>query len=165
MENTLGKRIANLRREKNLKQEDLAQMLNISPQAISKWENDLTCPDISILPELSKIFNVTIDELLVGKKETEEVKLVPQEERKNLKDIKLKIQIFSGENDKIIINLPMSLLEVALEMGLDMASVSGNESLKNVDLNKIVQLAKQGVIGNLMEIETSDNHIIKIFVE
>ena len=115
--------------------------------------------------ELSKIFNVTIDELLVGKKETEEVKLVPQEERKNLKDIKLKIQIFSGENDKIIINLPMSLLEVALEMGLDMANVSGNENLKNVDLNKIVQLAKQGVIGNLMEIETSDNHIIKIFVE
>ena len=65
MENTLGKRIANLRREKNLKQEDLAQMLNISPQAISKWENDLTCPDISILPELSKIFNKTTYSLLL----------------------------------------------------------------------------------------------------
>ncbi len=165
MENTLGKRIASLRKEKNLKQEDLAQMLNISPQAISKWENDITCPDISILPELSKILNVSIDELLIGKKELNDVKLIPQEERKELKDIKLIIQIFSNENDKITINLPMALLEVALEMGLDMGSVSGNESLKNVDLNKIVQLVKQGVMGNLMEIETSDNHRVKLFVE
>ena len=165
MENTLGKRIASLRKEKNLKQEDLAQMLNISPQAISKWENDLTCPDISILPELSKILNVSIDELLIGKKELNDVKLIPQEERKELNDVKLKIQIFSDENGKITINLPMALLEVALEMGLDMGSVSGNESLKNVDLNKIVQLVKQGVMGNLMEIETSDNHRVKLFVE
>ena len=165
MENTLGKRIASLRKEKNLKQEDLAQMLNISPQAISKRENDLTCPDISILPELSKILNVSIDELLIGKKELNDVKRIPQEERKEVKDIKLIIQIFSGENDKITINLPMALLEVALEMGLDMGSVSGNESLKNVDLNKIVQLVKQGVMGNLMEIETSDNHRVKLFVE
>ena len=50
MEMTIGKRIAALRREKNLKQDDLAQMLEVSPQAVSKWENDQTCPDISLLP-------------------------------------------------------------------------------------------------------------------
>lgn len=50
MENTLGTRIAQLRKEKGYTQEDLAQMLEVSPQAVSKWENDLTCPDIS-LPE------------------------------------------------------------------------------------------------------------------
>ena len=165
MENTLGKRIANLRREKNLKQEDLAQMLNISSQAISKWENDLTCPDISILPELSKIFNVTIDELLVGKKETEEVRLIHESERKDFKDLKLKIQIFNKENDKITINLPMALIELGLEMGINMENISGNEKLKNVDLNKIVDLVKKGVMGNLMEIESEDSGVIKIFVE
>lgn len=42
MEMTIGKRIALLRREKKLKQEELAEMLNVSPQAVSKWENDLT---------------------------------------------------------------------------------------------------------------------------
>ena len=40
MEMTIGKRIAALRREKNLKQDDLAQMLEVSPQSVSKWEND-----------------------------------------------------------------------------------------------------------------------------
>lgn len=165
MENKLGKRIANLRKEKNLKQEDLAQMLNISPQAISKWENDLTCPDISILPQLSNILGVSIDELLVGKKESEIVKVLSQEERKELKDVKLKIQIFSAEKDKITINLPMAFLEVAIGMGLDIENISGNSKLKSIDLNKIIELVKQGVVGNLMEIETSEQDIIKISVE
>ena len=165
MENTLGKRIAALRKEKNLKQEDIAQMLNISPQAISKWENDLTCPDISILPELSKILNVSIDELLVGKKQTEEIRVLPEEQRKSLKDVKLKIQIFSQEKSKVTINLPMEILEVALEMGLDIENVSNNSKLKGIDLGKIIELVKQGVMGNLMEIETPEQDIIKIFVE
>lgn len=64
MINTLGKKIAALRKQQSLKQEDLARMLNISPQAVSKWENDVSCPDISILPHLAKILSVSIDELL-----------------------------------------------------------------------------------------------------
>ena len=43
---TLGRRIAQLRKEKELKQDDLAQMLDVSAQAVSKWENDQTCPQI-----------------------------------------------------------------------------------------------------------------------
>lgn len=44
METTLGKRIAALRRDKGLKQDELAQQLGVTPQAVSKWENDQTCP-------------------------------------------------------------------------------------------------------------------------
>ena len=50
MEMTIGKRIAALRREKNLKQDDLAQILEVSPQAVSKWENDQTCPISACCP-------------------------------------------------------------------------------------------------------------------
>jgi len=46
MEKTLGKRIAELRKKKGLKQETLAEKLAVSPQAVSKWENDQTCPDM-----------------------------------------------------------------------------------------------------------------------
>ena len=69
MEMTLGKRIAMLRRRKELKQEELANMLDITAQAVSKWENDQTCPDISLLPELARILGVSVDELLTGKQE------------------------------------------------------------------------------------------------
>lgn len=165
MENTLGKRIATLRKEKNLKQDDLAQKLNISPQAISKWENDLTCPDISILPELSSILGVSIDELLTGKKE-ETVKMVPVEERKEMSKMMLKIVVEDTiEGDKIKINLPLSLIQAAIDMGIGMPEISGNDSLKNIDLNKILELVKQGVIGNLLEVESADGDIVKIFVE
>lgn len=164
MENTLGKRIATFRKEKNLKQDDLAQKLNISPQAISKWENDLTCPDISILPELSSILGVSIDELLTGKKE-ETVKMVPVEERKEMSKMMLKIVVDSPKGDKVKINLPLSLIQAAIDMGISMPEISSNDSLKNIDLNKILELVKQGVIGNLMEVESAEGDIVKIFVE
>lgn len=60
----MGKHIAALRRAKGLTQDELAERLGVSPQAVSKWENDLSCPDIMLLPRLAKIFGVTVDELL-----------------------------------------------------------------------------------------------------
>lgn len=58
-----GKKIKELRLQKTVTQEQLAAYLNISPQAVSKWENNLTLPDIQLLPEISVYFGVTIDEL------------------------------------------------------------------------------------------------------
>ncbi len=60
---TINKNIKALRRGKNLTQEQLAQKLNISPQAVSKWETGTTLPDISLLPSISVVLGVTIDEL------------------------------------------------------------------------------------------------------
>lgn len=57
MENTLGKRIAALRRQKELTQDNLAQILDVSSQAVSKWENDQTCPDIEFFICYRKIFS------------------------------------------------------------------------------------------------------------
>ena len=56
---TLGKRISENRKAKNLKQDELAEMLLVSPQAVSKWENDISCPDISLLPKLSEILGIS----------------------------------------------------------------------------------------------------------
>ena len=61
---TLGKRIAALRKEKGLTQEQLAEKVGVSAQAVSKWENDVSCPDITILPLLADLFGVSVDELL-----------------------------------------------------------------------------------------------------
>ena len=64
MESTLGKRITVNRKRLGLTQDQLAEKLGITAQAVSKWENDLSCPDISILPRLADIFGITTDELL-----------------------------------------------------------------------------------------------------
>ena len=64
MEQTLGKRIVEHRKRLGLTQDALAEKLSITAQAVSKWENDLSCPDISMLPKLAAIFGISTDELL-----------------------------------------------------------------------------------------------------
>ena len=163
---TIGKRIAALRREKGLKQDDLAGMLEVSPQAVSKWENDQTCPDISLLPGLANILGITVDELLSGKQENAPVvTMVPEQQRKDIKDMLLRITVDSHEGDKVRVNLPMALVQVALEMGLEMPQVSGNDALKNIDWTKIMELVRHGAMGNLVEVESADGDTVRIFVE
>lgn len=59
----LGKKILELRKEKGITQNELAEKLYVSYQAISQWENGNTNPDISLIPDIAKVFGVTIDEL------------------------------------------------------------------------------------------------------
>ena len=166
MEMTIGKRIAALRREKNLKQDDLAQMLEVSPQAVSKWENDQTCPDISLLPKLAKILGVSVDELLSGKQELQPVvTLVPEDQRKDIKDMMLRIVVDSADGDKVRVNLPMALVLLAMEMGMEMPQVSGNDALKDIDWAQVMELIRHGAMGNLIEVESADGDIVRIFVE
>ena len=64
MEQTLGKRIAENRKKLGLTQDQLAEKLGITAQAVSKWENDQSCPDITVLPRLADIFGISTDALL-----------------------------------------------------------------------------------------------------
>lgn len=59
-----GENLKRLRKERNLSQEQLSEMLNVSRQAISKWESNKTYPDIENLMLLRNIFSITLDDLL-----------------------------------------------------------------------------------------------------
>ena len=63
-ETTIGKRIVILRKQHGLTQEQLAERVGVSAQAVSKWENDQSCPDISTLPLLADALEVSVDHLL-----------------------------------------------------------------------------------------------------
>ncbi len=64
MEQTLGNRIAENRKRLGLTQDALAEKLGVTAQAVSKWENDQSCPDITTLPKLADIFGISTDALL-----------------------------------------------------------------------------------------------------
>lgn len=57
-------KLAELRKKNNLTQQELGDILNVSHQTISKWENNVAFPDISILPQISTYFGVSVDALL-----------------------------------------------------------------------------------------------------
>ena len=156
--NTIGQRIAYYRKKANLTQEELAEKCSVTPQAVSKWENDISAPDISLFPVLAKLFNTTCDELLGA--ETETPKVVP-EELVDLSKVLLKIRVISADGDNVKLNLPISIAEQFLSK----ANIGGNEALKSIDFAQIMQLVMSGATGKLVEITSADGDTVTISVE
>lgn len=61
---TLGGRIARLRKEKGMTQLELADRMGVTDKAVSKWERDVSCPDIASMPRLAEVLGATVDELM-----------------------------------------------------------------------------------------------------
>ena len=72
MKKTLGTMIAELRKQHGMTQLELAEKMNVTDKAVSKWERDLSCPDVNSLPKLAEILGVSVDELMQSKKEAAE---------------------------------------------------------------------------------------------
>ncbi len=70
---TFGERLYELRKNKNISQEELAELLDVSRQSISKWENDKAYPEMTRLLFMSDFFNVSLDYLMRGIEEAEPV--------------------------------------------------------------------------------------------
>ena len=166
MNETIGSRIAKFRKEKGRTQEDLANLMGVSAQAVSKWENDASCPDISLLPKLAQILGITTDELLTGKNNT--VQLVPADKRKPFDQMVMRILVNSNEGDKVKVNLPLPLVKVGLEIGMQMIpNLTGDAGnlLQGLDLSKLVKMVEMGYMGKLIEVESADGDTVEIVVE
>ena len=166
MEMTLGQRISMLRKLKELRQDDLAEKLGVSPQAVSKWENDQTCPDIMLLPKLAGVLGVTVDHLLSGESAAvPEAILVPAEQRKDINDMILRIIADTADGNKARVNLPIALLKVAIETDMAMPQIAGSSALNNIDFRQLYELVNRGFMGNLVEVETPEGDTVRIYVE
>ncbi len=169
MQENIGANIARLRREHNMKQDELAEMLDVTPQAVSKWENGASMPDIALLPKLANIFGVTIDDLFGADRTPEpDVQMVPPEKRKSFDEMILRVRVQDG-GDKVNINLPLPLIKIALEMGmnssmgLDNVNI-GKVNLSTVDFSRIIKYVEAGVIGKFIEVEGSGGETVVIEV-
>ena len=165
MKKTLGERIAEKRKARGLKQDELAERLGVSAQAVSKWENDISCPDIMTLPQLAEILGCSIDELLTGKEEAREAVLVPDGERKDFDKLVLRIIVNGADGERVRVNLPLPLIKVFLESGISIGGMGGDRfSRLNIDWNAIVIMVEEGVIGKLVEVDDEGDHV-EIVVE
>lgn len=176
MSQTLGERIASLRKKAGLTQEELAEKLGISPQAVSKWENDISCPDIMSIPNVAKILGVSTDTLLSGEA-TAPVSYVPEGQRKKTDDMFMRLLLTvddsDGDNVKIRINLPLGVVKTALDANMvsSVVNIGDKGKLRDVDMNKIIsqviEMAEKGLMGNLMELDVGgeDKVHMEFFVE
>ena len=91
---TFGKTIKELRQNHAMTQERLAELLNISPQAVSRWETGAAMPDISLIPPLANLFGVTTDYLL----EQTDLRTAAAPER-TVSDDDIKFALFGGHGE------------------------------------------------------------------
>lgn len=165
MLNSLNERIAYYRKKCGLTQEELAEKCSVTPQAVSKWENGLTAPDISLLPRLAEVFGSTTDELL-GVERPDTAALAPAD-FDPVKAI-MKIRIVSDDGDHLSVNLPVTVAKAVLQSGSFNISISGgalDSALKNIDFDQIISLVNVGAIGKLVEIRSANGALVEIWVE
>lgn len=229
---TLGRRIARLRLARTATQERLAKELNVSPQAVSKWENDINYPDISLLPDLARFLGVSVDELLSGasasaqeteaaQESTAEVVAVAADEPAEIveepveqgnqgiatqssgfsfgklfgksmvkvekndetdgskkKGVRLgngsakhglHVYVVSDDGDVVDMCVPLGLAKFVLNSGIQF---SGNylnqetqEQLSNINLDALMDAAKTGESGTLVDITSADGDVVKIWFD
>ena len=234
----LGRRIARLRLARTATQERLAKELNVSPQAVSKWENDINYPDISLLPDLARFLGVSVDELLSGASASAQESFAVQEsaaareratkvvsvaadepaeiveestEQDNQgiatqssgfsfgklfgksmikvekndeadgskkKGVRLgngsakhglHVYVVSDDGDVVDMCVPLGLAKFVLNSGIQ---VSGNylnqetqEQLSNINLDALMEAAKTGESGTLVDITSADGDVVKIWFD
>ena len=150
-----AKRLQELRKERNLTQEDLAAKLNISSQSISKWENNLSTPDLEMLLNICKILNVSTDYIL-GNDNTAYIA------NKDPNKLLLKLEILDN-GDVVRINLPLVIIKNLLESNA--IKIIDKDILNKIDFNLIFSLIDKGVVGKLIEIDTAENEHISVYAE
>ena len=160
--NVIGNNIAKWRKEKGMTQDQLAEKLAVSAQAVSKWENGVSMPDITLVPQLAEIFHVTIDQLFSRTAGPETIYVAP-EERKDISKLLLKIVVDSADGDKVRINLPLALLKI-MEGSEDGFNVNGI-NLSGIEWDQVMALIEEGVLDKLIEVDSADGDRVEIFVE
>ena len=229
---TLGRRIARLRLARTATQERLAKELNVSPQAVSKWENDINYPDISLLPDLARFLGVSVDELLSGASASTQENAAAQESAAEVVSVAadepaeiveepsehadqgiatqssgfsfgklfgksmikvekndeadgskkkgvrlgngsakhgLHVYVVSDDGDVVDMCVPLGLAKFVLNSGIQ---VSGNylnqetqEQLSNINLDALMDAAKTGESGTLVDITSADGDVVKIWFD
>ncbi|MBQ8508953.1 MAG: helix-turn-helix transcriptional regulator [Clostridia bacterium] len=163
---TLGEKLSEKRRNRGMTQDEVAERLGVTPQAVSKWENNISCPDITLLPDIASLYETTIDELL-SREPTPTVAVVPPEKRKSIEEMVLHIRVVDG-GDRVNVNLPLVLIKAAMETGLSVESMGmrvGGVDLSKIDYTQLIRMIENGMVGRLVEVEGSDGETVVIEVE
>lgn len=157
---SLGKRIQALRKEQALTQEQLAERMDVTAQAVSKWENDQSCPDIMSLPRLAQELHTTVDALLTGKSPAPDAPAVPV---KPAEELIVRIAIHPDDDARVCLNLPFRVFSLAAcydlltftfhaEQG-DIDAEKLAREMAQVDFRAIAALIAQGARGVLVSVQ------------
>ena len=131
-EHSIGKMIAALRKTKGWTQVELAEKLNISDKAVSKWESEAGYPEITMFPRLADLFGVSIDYLMTGKEENEKEPQLKPKDQKDIKEILANTEQLLKQDGLMFDGDPASPEAIdsilsAMQVGMEMAKKKNKE--------------------------------------
>lgn len=142
MKKTLGTMISSLRKDKGMTQLELAEIMGVTDKAVSKWERDLSCPDINSIPKLAEILEISVEDLMQGKTETKE------------QDTKEKKENISRNKVDEIIDTALKGIGIAMGIAVTVLSVLGE-----LEINAAFTMLGIGLAGisiSLLKDKTSE---------
>lgn len=161
---TIGQRITQMRKDRSYTQSEFAAMLDVTAQAVSKWENDISCPDIYLLPRIAEIFGITVDELLTGNKpfnRQEPENVTVKSEQPDESKLKLAIKIEKPGQKPINIALPFMMIKKLAGLGGSIASILGTNAVSREQIDQILSMIDEGMTGKLIDIVAEDEtHVV-----
>ena len=152
---SIGKNIAYYRRKKGFTQSELGEMLGVSNQAVSKWESEMTMPDIMLLPEIAKALGVSLTDLYdVPDEKKEEIPSL--EKRECAEDRRILVIHVIADGADVTTQLPVSAIK----------SVFGNQLLKQYlgegedkQLEALLEMLDQNTTGTLVNVDTEEGRV------
>lgn len=164
MEKTIGKKLYELRKQSGFTQDYVAEKLGVSPQAVSKWENDIACPDIMTLPHIAELYGITVDELFKNEDVKSNVKY-EKTEKVNENELIFRVYVDTANGDTVKVNLPYVLVKEIINVGKGISSVFTGIDLSGVDFENIFRMVEMGVLGEIVTVETQNGDDIRVVVE
>ena len=162
---TIGENIAAFRKEKQLTQEELAEKMAVTPQAVSKWECDSSYPDVTVMQQLARVLGVKVDEILNGR---QEFPVLKQAEPEKIDRRILSIHVTADNNNTSVkARFPVSMVNTLLSNGL-LAKLlfdtdDDDDADEKAEVEKTLQMLRsfieEGVTGPLMQVNTSGTHV------
>ena len=159
--NTIGQNIAYFRKQKNLTQEELAEKMSVTAQAVSKWECDTSYPDITVMQTLARTLGVSVESLLEGERPVAELCEAPAEA------INRRIVLIQIDTDEthVTTRFPVNAAKKAIENGV-LKKIVGEDAFDQVV--SMFGMVDEGFIGTLVEVnhDDDDEHVhVRITVE
>lgn len=146
---TMGSKISTLRKELGMTQAELAEKMNVTDKAVSKWERNLSCPEVNSLPRLAEIFGISLDELMAADDMADEASddTFPGHGDANQTDSRQAVADTEPPGDRIpaanrdsILDLILKVIPLAMGIAVTVLSV-----MKEIDLNSGFQLLGIGL--------------------
>lgn len=158
--NTIGQNIAELRKKKGLTQEELAEKMCVTAQAVSKWERDASYPDVTVLSALAQALGVSVAAIIEGEQSVPELKEAAADA---IARRVLVIKFHMGPaNMDMKVQFPVTALKKMMDNGM-LLQMIGEEDYPQVS-SMLESAVETGCIGPIMSVDNNDMQV-RIAVE